>query len=678
MQQDSAMLGRVIDPLRDVKRLCIAAGFLAVIGLVASTTGMMPLWTEMPGHARAQDATVSPETFSRLARERGMMQTAFGEETDETGACCRGGAEAVGCPADLTQSGDVGTEDLFELLGAWGPCPDPENCPADLTQSGDVGTEDLFELLGAWGPCPGDAECDVATLKTCEQLDGLFLGPESECEDCPSPVACPAEAIEEAEPCGESTNDGCSLSPPTYGEALSCGDEVCGMLWAANDQRDEDWYPITITEPTQITWSVDAPYSVEASILTDACPALIAASSTGTNPSVQACLEPGTYILAVRPTIENGLSCDSGLAGYAAAVSCDSCTVSTGACCTPDGGCDEMSSLACFSMDDEAVYIGDDSECGQIDCPFGPPLGLCEDNCQESFIDDGMGGTCDCDDFCHAFDTCCPGVCDDCPDVLECDPALICSSADGDCCQPNDSPGCVNEDCCELVCNCDPHCCEAPWDVFCALDGPCSAAELCPSCGGGGPSCSTVSCSNNEGEPCGESLNDGCVADETDPPFGTVACGETICGNLWAASSPSFPNGFRDTDWFLLDLSGASSTVEITWSATAEEPVQLFVLTPTCDPEVVAGPVTDCEPSITVELNPGEYVLFIAPIEFNGLPCPGFTYEATVTCGDVPGECDGFCGGTAPSGCFCDDECIAFGDCCPGICNDCPNAAGCN
>jgi hypothetical protein len=42
-----------------------------------------------------------------------------------------------------------------------------------------------------------------------------------------------------------------------------------------------------------------------------------------------------------------------------------------------------------------------------------------------------------------------------------------------------------------------------------------------------------------------------------------------------------------------------------------------------------------------------------------------------------PGECDGHCGGQAPSGCWCDEQCDSFGDCCPDVCNDCPNLSFC-
>lgn len=42
------------------------------------------------------------------------------------------------------------------------------------------------------------------------------------------------------------------------------------------------------------------------------------------------------------------------------------------------------------------------------------------------------------------------------------------------------------------------------------------------------------------------------------------------------------------------------------------------------------------------------------------------------------GACAGFCGGQSPTGCWCDNACAGFGDCCPGVCNDCPNLEHCD
>jgi hypothetical protein len=58
----------------------------------------------------------------------------------------------------------------------------------------------------------------------------------------------------------------------------------------------------------------------------------------------------------------------------------------------------------------------------------------------------------------------------------------------GDCCQANGTPGCEDVACCELVCACDPFCCDTEWDEACATDGVggggCGAEVLCD-CGGG-------------------------------------------------------------------------------------------------------------------------------------------------------------------------------------------------
>ncbi len=59
---------------------------------------------------------------------------------------------ALTCLGDLNTSGSVGTEDLFQLLAAWGPCPGPI-CEADLDGNIEVGITDMLLMLTMWGPC---------------------------------------------------------------------------------------------------------------------------------------------------------------------------------------------------------------------------------------------------------------------------------------------------------------------------------------------------------------------------------------------------------------------------------------------------------------------------------------------------------------------------------------------
>jgi hypothetical protein len=58
---------------------------------------------------------------------------------------------ASDCPADIDGNGFVDVDDLFAVLGDWGPC---DGCAADIDGNGFVDVDDLFAVLGDWGPCP--------------------------------------------------------------------------------------------------------------------------------------------------------------------------------------------------------------------------------------------------------------------------------------------------------------------------------------------------------------------------------------------------------------------------------------------------------------------------------------------------------------------------------------------
>jgi hypothetical protein len=62
-----------------------------------------------------------------------------------------------GCPGDSTGDGVVDTEDLVNLLAAWGPCP---GCAEDHTGDDVVDTADLLVVLAGWGPCPDGGATD--------------------------------------------------------------------------------------------------------------------------------------------------------------------------------------------------------------------------------------------------------------------------------------------------------------------------------------------------------------------------------------------------------------------------------------------------------------------------------------------------------------------------------------
>jgi hypothetical protein len=161
-------------------------------------------------------------------------------------------------------------------------------------------------------------------------------------------------------------------------------------------------------------------------------------------------------------------------------------------------------------------------------------------------------------------------------------------------------------------------------DLLILLDnwGPC---PVCP-----------LECEDNIGEACPgiwgdpDHINGGCNA--TPPVYSTAVCGETYCGQLWA------DNGFRDLDWFRLDLSAAEGVTKITWSAQAELPepirVNLWIGTHTCPPTILAFNIAECVNAVSACVPPGVYTLIIAPNVFDGASCyiGPHQYLATVTC----------------------------------------------
>ena len=112
---------------------------------------------------------------------------------------------------------------------------------------------------------------------------------------------------------------------------------------------------------------------------------------------------------------------------------------------------------------------------------------------------------------------------------------------EGDCFEVRDTPGCIDEDCCELVQLHDPFCGFGTWDEFC-LEG---ALEWC----GGSPRCPIEPGPGaiDEMESCLDRINDGCPSDGSGRSTTTLACGDVVFGK----STTSIP---RDVDAFVLDL----------------------------------------------------------------------------------------------------------------------------
>ncbi len=255
--------------------------------------------------------------------------------------------------------------------------------------------------------------------------------------------------------------------------------------------------------------------------------------------------------------------------------------------------------------------------------PCGPDSGPCD-------VAHGTPG-CDevscCTAVCAFQPTCCEiewdALCVDLRDLFpdDCTGAVdpACGPGTGPCFLPNSTPGCEDKACCDQVCAVDAFCCQQGWDILCAS----IAAQFCPlwPCG--------VECPNgalDEGEPCGELVNEGCNG--TKGSFVALPLDTTICGTIWASGQ------MRDTDWFLLDVPKrpGSAKTEVAIVVTAEPATAVLLFDPRGCPLSEPIFVTSafgggCVPIvIDVKLVPRQYAIVVTtglaagPL-FEGFPC---------------------------------------------------------
>ncbi len=83
----------------------------------------------------------------------------------------------------------------------------------------------------------------------------------------PCTIDCPVGSVDEAEPCGDDTNGGCNMATPAF-EGISCGDTICGTVWAQDGTRDTDWFTVTTTVATEFTITFDTEVPLGAFVVT--------------------------------------------------------------------------------------------------------------------------------------------------------------------------------------------------------------------------------------------------------------------------------------------------------------------------------------------------------------------------------------------------------------------------
>lgn len=76
---------------------------------------------------------------------------------------------------------------------------------------------------------------------------------------------CPANSTPEIEPCGETTNNGCWMSPSGF-EPITVNQTICGTAWADNWNSDNDWFEFVAPADDTMTFSVRSSFPCQISI----------------------------------------------------------------------------------------------------------------------------------------------------------------------------------------------------------------------------------------------------------------------------------------------------------------------------------------------------------------------------------------------------------------------------
>jgi hypothetical protein len=442
----------------------------------------------------------------------------------------------------------------------------------------------------------------------------------------PGWIECPPEGYMEDEECGDNTNGGCGLDPPHF-EPLACGQTVCGTVWAEDGLRDNDWWEVTVTEPTVLTWTVEAEFpALIALVETDPPGSGNCADMTGyldpwdtgypygyTSITTDV-LPPGTYWLYVAHSDFYCHPC-GGENDYVARLRCETPA-------DPGDNCDAPLPLT-LSLDD-LPYAEINTTCGRGNDYEGTCLGdfdTSEDLIYELTILEPM----EVDIVVNPHDAYCPGVAlsDACPPGAACldyvcgysgtqvIPSVMLDAGVYYLMIDSQAPECIAE--LTLIIRA-----AMPCDTDCP-----PGAEL-------------------EGEHCGDDTNGGCGL--IPPAFEPIACGQTVCGTIWA------DDYLRDTDWYEVTVDEAT---RFTWHVMAEFPALVGLvetdppgsgdcwdMTGHLNPWNIGSTCTST--SITTDLlPPGTYWFHVSHSDFFCDPCGQRNdYVATLTCETLSGPGD--------------------------------------
>ena len=439
-----------------------------------------------------------------------------------------------------------------------------------------------------------------------------------ECESGPCEVDCPPDATVDDEPQCEDdyedvTNGGCNSDPPVFG-AIEGGETICGTagtyVYDEDNFRDTDWYLFTLEEETRVEWTVTAEFDLQIFLFDfqdcDNYGSNLFENASGgpcQEVSINAgCLPPGDYVAFVAPSVFEGVDCGSAWVGT---LEFSDCGAAGGDSCDDPFIIDSLPYTNTGSTTDNTDTWGNASPDEWYMFTLESPALINIDLC---------GSNTDYDTYLHVLS-------DDC--VTE-----LAFNDDGPVCDEDTAPyepSFISQEfpagtyliCVEGYSNNSGN-----YDITVELGEPC---EL--EC----PGDATMDPEPECGDEYEDMTNGGCNSDP--PVFGSIECGETICGT---AGTFSYQGGsYRDTDWFMFTLYEDSP---VSWTVTAEFPVLIFLFDIVdCDNygnvlfESATGAPCD---EVTVDagtLPPGDYIAFVAPSDFTGVDCSSIWY-GTLNC----------------------------------------------
>ena len=240
---------------------------------------------------------------------------------------------------------------------------------------------------------------------------------------------------------------------------------------------------------------------------------------------------------------------------------------------------------------------------------------------------DPAGGACDtangtpgCDDaeccaaVCAIESACCDVIWDSlCVDIAASScggGGGVCGDVNsGDCYTDTGTPGCDNQECCELICALDPFCCETSWDAICAT----AATENC-----GTKACDIGSGLSDEGEDCGNADNNGCAAAGAEIMSTAISVGDSVNGVFYGYTDPD-GYGLYDNDYYGFTISESTCLVVDLY---AQYPGQLVLAQlPDCADDDADGVLDnfaqigtgagDCPTSLNLNIEAGDYYLIV-------------------------------------------------------------------